>query len=83
MAEVLIFRICQNADVARTAELSHSIRDHSMYPPFQCIAIVQSYLETAHSCDGRCKEDAWAVRRSGHVQSPKASIGEKTYEGYM
>ncbi|KYM78176.1 hypothetical protein ALC53_11371 [Atta colombica] len=27
----------------RTAELSHSIRDHSMYPPFQCIAIVQSY----------------------------------------
>lgn len=46
MAEVLIFRICQNADVARAAELSRSIRDHSAYPSFRCIAsIVQSYLE--------------------------------------
>ncbi|KYN43730.1 hypothetical protein ALC56_01992 [Trachymyrmex septentrionalis] len=49
MAEVLIFRICQNGDVARTVELSHSICDHSTYPPFQCIAIVQFYLGTAHS----------------------------------
>jgi len=31
MGEVLIFRICQNADIAK---LSRSIRDHSTYPPF-------------------------------------------------
>lgn len=40
MAEVLIFRICQKADVARAAELSRSIRGHWAYPPFRCIAIV-------------------------------------------
>ncbi|KYQ54718.1 hypothetical protein ALC60_06320 [Trachymyrmex zeteki] len=28
----------------RATELSHSIRDHSTYPPFRCIAIVQSYM---------------------------------------
>lgn len=31
MGEVLIFRICQNADIAK---LSRSIPDHSTYPPF-------------------------------------------------
>lgn len=83
MVEVLIFRICQNADVARATELSHSIRDHSTYPPFRCIAIVQSYLEQRiHATD-----DAKRMRgRFGGLAMcnlRNASIGEKTYEGYM
>lgn len=57
MAEVLIFRICQNGDVARAAELSRSIRDHSARTLLSdCQSRV--LLGTAHSCDERCKEDA-------------------------